>query len=105
MHSHALSSGGWFARNQTACSRCRQAFASRRSRATEGAAERTASRRETLAGGRPRITVSQRCVPARKLWIWRFQCAIARRRARALIALDSVLATVVVVTVVAVVVE
>ena len=105
MQSHALSFGGWFARRQAACSRCRQAFASRRSRATERTAERTASKRGALTGGRPRITVSQRRVPARKLRRLRFQWAIARSLARALLARDSVVATVVVAVTVVFVVE
>src|SRR3954467_2527892 len=105
MQSHALSFGGWFARRQAACSRCRQAFASRRSRATERTAERTASKRGALTGGRPRITVSQRRVPARKLRRWRFQWAIARSLARALLARDSAVATVVVAVTVVFVVE
>jgi hypothetical protein len=56
--------------------------------------------RTTPAGGRPRITVSQRRVPARKLRMWRFQWAIARSLARPLATLDAVEATVVVVAVV-----
>ena len=97
MQSHALSSGGWFARHHAACSRCRHAFASFRSPATEC----IASVRERLTGGRPRITVSQRRVPARKRRMCRFQRAMARVFARALIVTESV----VVAAVLAVVVE
>src|SRR6266516_1099 len=78
MQIHPCSSGGWFARHHARCSRCRHDLASRSSPSSE----RLVSARESCAGGRPRITVSQRRVLARKLRIWRRQRAAARVSAR-----------------------
>src|SRR5215472_8592465 len=80
MHSHPWRSGGWFARHQAACSRCRHLRAICRSRETECAARE----RELFPGGRPSTTVLQRRVPARACRMWRLQYAIWRAFARVL---------------------
>src|SRR5215471_17487346 len=100
MHSHPWRSGGWFARHQAACSRCRHLRAICRSRATECAARE----RELFPGGRPSTTVLQRRVPARACRMWRLQYAISRALARVL-APDVVLVVAVVVVFDAAVVE
>src|SRR3954454_22323218 len=96
MHSQARKYGGWFARHRVLCATCRQRRSSRRSRPNERAErERAESERETFAGGRPRMTVSQCRVPLRKRRMWRRQAAAVRssqREGRA-----SVVATVVLV--------
>src|SRR5438046_3189205 len=96
MQSQARKYGGWFARHRVLCATCRQRRSSRRSRPNERAeSERAESERETFAGGRPYMTVSQCRVPLRKRRIWRRQAAAVRSSQREGSVWASVVATVV----------
>src|SRR5262245_28954040 len=79
MQSQSRKYGGCLACHHVLCATCRQRRSSRWSRSSERAeSERAESERETFAGGRPFITVSQCRVSLRKRRMWRCQAAAVR---------------------------